>query len=115
MRSDRYPAYYRVGSFDECDIYWHPQWGYYIEGDQCLVGIDDVSQVDWFDQAGDLDKITSDLRDSNGKLAEAMAGDRCLGREDIRGHILDAIEDGAFAVECEGEKRATLRNGAFRI
>ena len=110
MRSASYPTRYRVGSLDGRDVYWHPQFGYAIEDDQRLVGINDVSQVDWFDQAGDIGRIVCDLRDSNGKLAEAMVGS-------LYGHILDAIEDEAedeaFADECEAEKRALLCSGVF--
>jgi len=83
MRSEKYPTQYRVGSLGHMAIYWHPTLGYALElDDERLVTITDVSQVEWFDKPGDLDKIVEDLGVSNGELATAMVGDlydRILG------------------------------------
>jgi len=127
-RSDQFPTHYRVGSITDAfqvmrDVYWSPADGYGIERDhECLTTMpaDDVAKVEWFNKEGDLEKIVTDLRVSNGELAQAMVGD-------LYDHILDVVEDtdwGAkcfdeaaakedqdFAEDCEVEKATALQRG----
>jgi len=114
----------RISSPAKRDVYWSPADGYGIERYQgCLASMpaDDVAKIEWFDKEGDLEKIVTDLRVSNGELAQAMVGD-------LYDHILDVVEDtdwGAkcfdeaeakedqdFAEDCEIEKETALRRGA---
>ena len=128
-RSETFPTHYRVGSITDAfqvtrDVYWSPADGYGIERDHeylTEIPADDVAKIKWFDKDGDLEKIVTDLRVSNGELAQAMVGD-------LYDHILDVVEDtdwGAkcfdaaeakedqdFAEDCEVEKETALRRGA---
>jgi len=103
MRSEKYPTRYRVGSVGGRAVYWHPQEGYAVKHDFAyLMPITDLSQIEWFDKPGDLDKIVGDLGISNDELGTALLGD-------LYDHILDSLQDAAFADEAEKEKEATLR------
>ena len=128
-RSAQFPLHYRVGSITDAfrvtrDVYWSPADGYGIERDhECLTNVPaaDVAKIVWFGKDGDLEKIVTDLRVSNGEIAQAMVGD-------LYDRILDVVEDtdwGAkcfdeaeakedqdFAKDCEVEKETALRRDA---
>ena len=109
-RSAQFPTHYRVGSVTDVfqvtrDVYWSPADGYGIERYyECLTTMpaEDVAKVEWFDKDGDLEKIVTDLRVSNGELAQAMVGD-------LYDHILDTLHDQKIAERAEWEKGVTLR------
>jgi hypothetical protein len=104
-RSERHPTWYRVGRLPRGDVYWQPGGGYAEEGEYAaLVGAGSLTEVEWFAHEGDLEKIVSDMH-ANPGLRNAMDGM-------LYGHILDAVEDAAYAERCEHEKRETLRWGA---
>ena len=113
-RSAQFPTHYRVGSITDAfqvtrDVYWSPADGYGIERDhECLTNMpaDDVAKIEWFDKDGDLEKIVTDLRVSNGELPQAMIGD-------LYDRILSTLrEDQDFAEDCAVEKETALRRGA---
>jgi len=113
-RSAQFPTHYRVGSITDAfqvtrDVYWSSADGYGIERDhECLTNMpaEDVAKIEWFDKDGDLEKIVTDLRVSNGELPQAMIGD-------LYDRILSTLrEDQDFAEDCEVEKETALRRSA---
>ena len=113
-RSETFPTHYRVGSITDVfqvtrDVYWSPADGYGIERyHRHLTNMpaEDVAKIEWFDKDGDLEKIVTDLRVSNGELPQAMIGD-------LYDRILSTLrEDQDFAEDCAVEKETALRRGA---
>ena len=106
MRSKTYPTQYKIGTLHNLPLYWSPGMGYAVERDgQHLVEVKDISGAKLFTDFADWEHIEHAIRESEGRLRNAM--DAAL-----RDEVESIEEDMAWAEQCEREKEATLRQGS---
>jgi len=106
MRSKAYPTQYKIGTLNDLPLYWSPGMGYAVEHDgQHLVGVEDITGALLFTDYDDWDHVERAIRESEGRLRDAMDAS-------LRDEVEAIEEDMAWAEQCEREKSATLRQGS---
>ena len=106
MRSEKYPTHYEIGRLNGRPLYWSPATGYSVEEDgQYLVAVSDITDAKLFTEYDMWRCLERAIRESHGRLREAM--DAVL-----RAEVESIEEDMAWAERCESEKQATLHQGS---
>jgi len=106
MRSEKYPAHYEIGRLNGRPLYWSPATGYSVEEDgEYLVKVSDITDAKLFTEYDMWRRLERAIRESHGRLREAM--DAAL-----RAEVESIEEDMRWAERCEAEKEATLRRGS---